>query len=158
MAYKNHRDLKVWQQAMQVAKLTYEITRQFPKEELFGLTSQMQRAAVSIPSNIAEGNGRDSHQEFERFLKISTGSACELQTQAELALSFGYINVSDFNTLNNLIESTLKMIYALRKTLNTKHQSQRTSSDGEPNTKYQTPNTISDGVPNTKYQTPNTIQ
>lgn len=121
MAYKNHRDLKVWQQAMAVAKQTYEITRQFPKEEMFGLTSQMQRAAVSIPSNIAEGNGRDSQQDFDRFLKISTGSACELQTQAELAWSFGYMTQSNLNDLNSSIELTLKMIYALRKTLNTKH-------------------------------------
>ena len=126
MAYRNHKDLKVWQQAMEVAKITYKLTKQFPKEELFGLTSQMQRAAVSIPSNIAEGNGRDSNQEFERFLKISTGSACELQTQAELALSFGYISENDLTSLNSLIESTLKMIYALRKTLNTKHQTPNT--------------------------------
>lgn len=126
MAYKNHRDLNVWQQAMSVAKFTYELTKQFPKEELFGLTSQMQRSAVSIPSNIAEGNGRDSHQEFDRFLKISTGSACELQTQAELAFAFGYIKEKDLITLNNMVESTLKMIYALRKTLNTKYQTPNT--------------------------------
>lgn len=142
MAYKNHKDLKVWQQAMEVAKLTYELTRSFPREELFGLTSQMQRSAVSIPSNIAEGNGRDSNPEFERFLKIATGSACELQTQAELALNFGYISEDNQIKLNNLIESTLKMIYALRKTLNAPKQPQNTNTNGVLNTKYQTPNTI----------------
>lgn len=112
---------------MEVAKLTHKLTLLFPKEELFGLVSQMQRSAVSIPSNIAEGNGRDSHQEFDRFLRISTGSACELQTQAELAYSFGYINDTQLLELNSLIESTLKMIYALRKTLNTKHQKPNTT-------------------------------
>ena len=127
MAYKTHKELKVWCAAMEVAKFTHKLTLLFPKEELFGLVSQMQRSAVSIPSNIAEGNGRDSHQEFDRFLRISTGSACELQTQAELAHSFGYINETQFLELNSLIESTLKMIYALRKTLNTKYQKPNTT-------------------------------
>ena len=84
------RELEVWQLAMSLAVLIYRLTAGFPKEERFGLSSQMQRAAVSIPSNIAEGNARQSTREYARFVSIASGSAAELQTQLlltqELAL------------------------------------------------------------------------
>jgi four helix bundle protein len=82
---RTYRDLIAWQKAMDLATLIYKGTRDFPKDERFGLVSQMRRAAVSIPSNIAEGFGRGRKAEFRRFLEISRGSLFEVQTQAELA-------------------------------------------------------------------------
>lgn len=81
----SHKDLIVWQKAMILAELTYFLTKKLPKSESFGLISQMQRAAVSIPSNIAEGWGRNSANELKRFLLIARGSAAELETQLLLA-------------------------------------------------------------------------
>ena len=106
-----YRDLIVWQKAMKLAKETYLLTKSFPKEELYGLTSQIRRCAISIPSNIAEGKGRNSDKEFVRFLQISLGSVYELQTQLELSLELGYIsNIDDLLNLSIEIE---KMINAL---------------------------------------------
>jgi four helix bundle protein len=79
------REIKVWQKAMNLVTRLYKNTRSFPKEELFGLTSQMRRSAVSIPSNISEGFGRKSPAEFKRFLQISMGSLFELQTLLEIS-------------------------------------------------------------------------
>ena len=76
-----YRDLNVWKESMELAKVIYELCKKLPEDERFGLSSQMQRAAVSVPSNIAEGHGRGSDSEFKRFLQIANGSRCELQTQ-----------------------------------------------------------------------------
>ena len=93
------RDIKVWQKAMDFVTLLYKNTRHFPVEELYGLTSQMRRSAVSIPSNIAEGFGRKSTNEFKRFLQISMGSLFELQTQLEISKNLGYLTEKQFDTL-----------------------------------------------------------
>ena len=85
MRVKHFRDLQVWQKAMALAREIYQVTRAFPKEEIFGLTSQMRRAAVSIPSNIAEGQGQLTDKGFLLFLSRAVGSLNELETQAELA-------------------------------------------------------------------------
>ncbi|WP_345117504.1 four helix bundle protein [Hymenobacter algoricola] len=85
-----YKELKVWQKAMSITKLTYRLCAGFPDNERFGLVSQMRRAAVSMPSNIAEGAGRNSRLEFRQFLAIANGSAYELETQLLLANSFGY--------------------------------------------------------------------
>jgi four helix bundle protein len=82
---QSHRDLRVWQKSMNLVVAVYRLTRTFPRDELFGLTNQMRRAAVSIPSNIAEGHGRLNRREFNQFLRISRGSCSELQTQLEIA-------------------------------------------------------------------------
>lgn len=82
---KSHKDLKVWQESMLLVEDIYSITSTFPKEEVFGLTSQMKRAAISIPSNIAEGSGRNGKAELMRFLYISLGSLSELDTQIDIA-------------------------------------------------------------------------
>ena len=82
---QSHRDLRVWQKSMSLVVAVYRLTRTFPRDELFGLTSQMRRSAVSIPSNIAEGHGRLNRREFNQFLRISRGSMSELQTQLEIA-------------------------------------------------------------------------
>lgn len=93
------RKLLVWQKSMELVTKMYSSTQKFPKEELFGLTSQIRRSAVSIPSNIAEGYGRDSNKEYLRFLNISIGSLFELQTQIEIAKNIMYLNEKDFNDL-----------------------------------------------------------
>jgi four helix bundle protein len=92
---RDHRDLHVWQEAMALARAIYVLTATFPKEELYSLTTQMRRAAVSIPSNIAEGAGRGTQREFRQYLVIARGSLSELETELLLAKDFGYIPRSD---------------------------------------------------------------
>ncbi len=88
---QSFRDLVVWQRAMQLTEAVYRLTQEFPHDEQFGLTNQIRRSAVSIPSNIAEGQGRLSPNEFRQFLGVARGSTCEVQTQLEIAraLKFG---------------------------------------------------------------------
>nr|WP_321450441.1 four helix bundle protein [uncultured Carboxylicivirga sp.] len=81
---KNYRNLKIWQKGIQIVKMTYELTSKLPDSEKFNLVSQMNRSAVSIPSNIAEGSGRNSEKDFIRFLHVSMGSCFELDTQCEV--------------------------------------------------------------------------
>ena len=87
---RNYRELIVWQKAMNLVELVYQATKQFPKEELYGLTSQVRRSAVSIPSNIAEGQARKSTAEFLNFLSIANGSRAEMETQILLAQRLNY--------------------------------------------------------------------
>lgn len=89
---KGHRDLLVWQESMALVTLIYQCTASFPKEEVFGLTSQMRRAAVSIPSNIAEGAARNGKREFIQFLGIARGSLSELETQILISRDLGYLS------------------------------------------------------------------
>ena len=91
---KSYKDLIAWQKAMLLVKNIYEIAKTFPKEEIYALTSQIKRSAVSIPSNISEGSSKRSINEFIRFLNISYGSLCELETQIQIAEIVGYINSS----------------------------------------------------------------
>lgn len=101
----NFRELRIWQVGMEIARLTYKLTKHFPREELYGLTSQMQRAAVSIPSNIAEGCGRGTDLQTIHFIDISLGSSCELETQILLAVDFNYcVEDSIFELINLLKE------------------------------------------------------
>lgn len=113
----SYRNLIVWQKAMNLTKIVYQITKSFPKDEIYGLTSQIRRCSVSIPSNIAEGRGRNSDKEFVRFLYIALGSVYELQTQLELALSFNYI--TNFDNINDLSIEVEKMLNSL---INSKKQ------------------------------------
>ncbi len=113
-----YRDLTVWQKAMELAESTYKLCSLIPETERFGLISQMQRAAVSIPSNIAEGHGRNSNNEFIRFLQIANGSKCELQTQILLCEKIGYLKREDTKQILLLSESIGKMIYSLCQSLN----------------------------------------
>ena len=92
MASQNYRELFAWQRAMDLVELAYRLSRKFPKDELFSLTSQLRRAAISIPSNIAEGEGRGSPVEFCRFLRIAHGSLRELETQFMIAKRLDYIS------------------------------------------------------------------
>lgn len=95
MKVKTYTDLIVWQKAILLVKDVYALTKAFPKEEIYGLTSQLRRAAVSIPSNIAEGQGRGSRNEFVHFLGMAKGSLCEVQTQIHIAKELGYIDPAD---------------------------------------------------------------
>lgn len=91
MTIKNHKDLNVWKESMDLVEDIYSTSKHFPKEEIYGLTSQMRRCAVSVPSNIAEGAGRKGAKEFARFLHISLGSLSELETQLEISIRLKYV-------------------------------------------------------------------
>lgn len=115
---RKHQDLMAWQQSMILVKLIYKTTSEFPKHELFGLTSQMRRAAVSVPANIAEGAGRTSKKEFLQFLSIARGSLSELDTLSLIATELGYladtVEISGltnrvFGLLGGLINSERKL-------------------------------------------------
>ena len=126
---RTHKDLDVWNAAMELAGQIYTLTAQFPKEELYGLTSQTRRCAVSIPSNIAEGAARNSRKEFVRFLHIALGSVAELETQLILAKNMGFLSeTSSFDR----IEKVRMMLSGLIRFLKTKppadHGSRITSS------------------------------
>ncbi len=112
-----HHDLKVWQESMSLVKMIYEISKKFPAEETYGLNSQIRRAAVSIPSNIAEGAARNGYKEFLQYLNISRGSLSEVETQLLIAKNLGYIENPDhileqidkvFGLLGGLINSLRK--------------------------------------------------
>ncbi len=112
-----YRDLKVWQSAMKLAEEVYRLSGCFPKSEIYGLTSQLQRSAVSIPSNIAEGQGRNSSNEFRRFLRIALGSLAELETQILLAQRFNYITEQESVNVLQIAGETGKMLKGLQKSL-----------------------------------------
>ncbi|MBI9017572.1 MAG: four helix bundle protein [Phycisphaerae bacterium] len=110
MAGKSYCDMLIWQKSMALVTALYELTKTFPQDEKFGLTSQMRRAAVSIPSNIAEGYGRCSQNEFDRFLHIALSSLFELETQLQIACNLNYIDVDkteEFYLLCNELERML---------------------------------------------------
>lgn len=109
------RDLLVWQKAMVLVTEVYKVTQHYPPTEIYGLTSQIRRSAVSIPSNIAEGYGRDATGDYRRFLQIAIGSLFELQTQLEVSYNIGYL---DKNSFDSLFEKTVeldRMMYSLTK-------------------------------------------
>jgi four helix bundle protein len=110
---KTHRDLLAWQKGMALAKAVYEATKAFPKEELFGLTSQIRRAAVSVPANIAEGSGRGSTKEFLQFLMIARGSLAEVETLLLLAKDLSMVSGEAFAKLEILINEISALIGGL---------------------------------------------
>jgi four helix bundle protein len=114
----NHKELDVWQRSMRLAELVYKLTKRFPDTETFGLTGQIRRAAVSIPSNIAEGAGRKSDKEFLYFLNISIGSLAELETQYLLSLRLDYVERS--KELELLINQVKRLLLGTRNYLSTK--------------------------------------
>jgi len=117
---QDFRKLKVWDKAHVTALDIYKMTALFPKEEQYGLTSQMRRASVSVSSNIAEGCGRNGNAEFARFLYIAMGSASELECQILLAHDLGFLNVLDYERLENNVSEVKKMIRALLNKIKTK--------------------------------------
>ncbi len=117
MKSSDFRDLKVWQKAMELTVEVYSMVKLLPRDETFVLSDQMRRAVVSIPSNIAEGQGRESMKEFIRFLSVARGSLRELSTQIEICERIHYLETSKTENAKALIEEIDKMINALSKSL-----------------------------------------
>ena len=115
---KNFRDLDVWRLAMEIVVDIYECTKTFPKEEIYGLVSQMRRAAVSIASNIAEGFNRYHNKEYRQFLYIALGSCAELETQIEVSVTLGYITQSGRDNISEKLDHESRMLRNLIKRLN----------------------------------------
>ncbi len=114
---KDFRQLKVWEKAHQLALAVYKATKGFPKEELYGLTSQIRRASMSIPTNIAEGCGRNTDAEFARFLQIAMGSASETEYQLLLSQDLGFLTKEQHEKLNNDVTEIKRMLASILKTL-----------------------------------------
>ncbi|MHC4174600.1 MAG: four helix bundle protein [Planctomycetota bacterium] len=117
---KTYRDLLIWQKSMVLVTEIYKLSKSFPKYETYGLTSQMRRCAVSIPSNIAEGYGRNSTLDYIRFLRLAAGSLYELQTQIEISLNLLYLNKIDFDQHYESSRKIERMLSSLTKKLNDK--------------------------------------
>jgi four helix bundle protein len=116
----SYRDLLVWQKGIVLVKHVYQLTRTFPADERFGLTSQMRRAAVSVPSNIAEGQARHTTGAFVQFIANAEGSLAELDTQLIIAVELDYCSAESVAELNDLISELRKMLNALRRRLQSK--------------------------------------
>jgi len=121
MAVRNFRELLAWSKAMDLVESIYRSTERFPSHEMFGLTNQLRRAAVSIPSNIAEGQGRATTRDFLRFLSMSRGSLQEVQTQIELARRLEYINEGTCRSLMERSEEVARLVNGLCRSLTTDH-------------------------------------
>jgi four helix bundle protein len=118
MKIKNYKDLKIWNRSIELVKGIYDITSLFPNEELYGLTSQIRRSGISIPSNIAEGFTRYYNKEFRQFLYIALGSCAELETQVIIANRLNYLDADIKSKISNDLEIICKMITNLIKKLN----------------------------------------
>jgi len=117
---KSYRDLVAWQKSMALVSGIYEATKFFPKEEQFGLTAQLRRAAVSIPSNIAEGSSRRATKEFIRFINIANGSLAETETQLQLANDLGFLEEDSLNLLLEKTDEISRILQGLYNSLNSR--------------------------------------
>lgn len=120
VSLKNYRHLEVWKKAMDLVVECYRVTRDFPKDEVYGLSGQLRRAAVSIPANIAEGQGRQHKKEFLRYLSIAYGSLAELETHLQIAERLNYIAMDQLKPLMDKTSEIGRMINGLRKSLEAK--------------------------------------
>ena len=109
----SYKELKVWNKAIDLFEEIYRLVKMLPQEERFALSDQMRRAAVSIPSNIAEGHGRNSRKEFIRFLYIAQGSRAELETQLHICMRLGYLSAEQINPVLHVCSEIEKMLYSL---------------------------------------------
>ena len=116
---KDFKDLFLWQRAMDLVVEVYDLVKKLPKEELFALSDQIRRAVISIPSNIAEGQGRNSSKEFIHFLSIAKGSKAELETQLLLCMRINYLKELEIEKAMSLVEEVGKMLHSLQKRLTT---------------------------------------
>ena len=114
---KNHKDLEVWKKSIEFVTSIYRITKLFPQEEIYGLTNQLRRAAVSVPSNLAEGAARKSKVEFKQFLHVALGSLSEVETQLIISKNIRYINTDSFKKLNEELVTIRKMLIGLIKSI-----------------------------------------
>lgn len=115
---KTYRDLLIWQKSMKLVTQIYVETKSLPKEEVYGLTSQIRRSSISIPSNIAEGYGRNSKNDYIRFLQIASGSLYELQTQLEICLNLNYLSKKSFEEIFEQSREIERMLCSLIRKLN----------------------------------------
>ncbi len=122
MSVKNYRDLRVWQSGMDLVVLVYEISEKFPSKEMYGLTSQIRRAAVSVPSNIAEGHTRESTKEYLHHLSIAHASLAEVETQIEIAFRLTYCNQEGRDRVLAHAMALGKQLYSLRNALHARNQ------------------------------------
>ena len=143
MGAKSYKDLEVWQESMKLVLGVYRLLGLFPKEEQFALCDQLRRAVVSIPSNIAEGFGRDTHKDFAHFLALSRGSLCEVGTQLEIAVALGYVD--SLGEVRALMNSVSRMLGSLIRKL----------QSPAPSTPHPAPCTLHP-APRTKHQAPST--
>jgi len=114
----NYKELNVWKESKDFSIYIYKLTKSFPKTEIYGITSQINRSAVSIPSNVAEGVGRNSNKDFLRFIHIAIGSSFELETQLIIAHEIGFINKEIFNDLIDKLELIQKRLVSFSRFLN----------------------------------------
>lgn len=124
-----YQNLKVWQKSKELAVVVYKTTADFPAHENFGLTAQLRRSAVSIPSNIAEGAGRNTKGEFIQFIGIATGSIYELETQLIIAKDLGYLTEEGFHDIESLLHEVSKMLYSFRQHLSSTKDSRLRTKD-----------------------------
>lgn len=120
MEIKSYRDLHAWQRAMDFVTVVYQATAKFPRDEIYGLTSQLRRSAVSVPSNIAEGHGRQSTRDFINFLSIAYGSLNEAQTQIVIAHRLSYLTADEAQSLESLSQEVGRLINGLSRSLSQK--------------------------------------
>jgi len=113
MKIHSYKDLTVWQKAVDISLKIYKITKRFPQNEIYGITSQMRRCAISIPSNIAEGNMRGHKTEYVQFLRIAYSSSGELETQLLIAHRIGYLSEKDYTAINNYLDEIQRMLNKL---------------------------------------------
>ncbi len=112
---RTHKDLKIWQRSVALVTRVYAITEKFPKSEMWGLTNQIRRASVSVPSNIAEGSGRRSAKELVQFLHIASGSLAELETQFIIAKNLGFLANNEYSEIDQEIHEIIRMVSAMSK-------------------------------------------
>ena len=131
MAKNSYRDLRIWQEAVDLALVVYRATAQFPKHELYGLTSQMRRAAVSVSSNIAEGKGHNSDGDFSRFLFHARGSLLELQTQIVIAGGLEYLTMEQAAALTRTTDDLGRGLNGLIQAVRGKHGPSKAMANSE---------------------------
>ena len=117
---KTHKELHVWKASIEFVTEIYHLTKAFPKEETYGLTNQIRRASISIPSNIAEGAARSSNKEFSYYISIAIGSIAEIETQLFISRNLGYLKDSDFEKLDTKLTDIRKMATGLKKSIDAK--------------------------------------
>jgi four helix bundle protein len=116
-APRRYSDLTAWQKAMSMVEYVYLVSKHFPKEELYGLTSQLRRAAVSVPSNVAEGHGRNGRREFVHHLSIALGSLAELETQIQISFRLGYLTADELSQFQSMASETGRLMVGLMHSL-----------------------------------------
>jgi len=120
--FRSYRDLEVWKRSMMLAKQIYQVTSRFPSDERFGLANQLRRAAVSIPSNLAEGHARSGAAEFSRFISMSMGSVAEVETQLLLAIDLSYVNHDSVAPMLEELDALGRMLRGLSKSIELRKQ------------------------------------